>query len=290
MITKDEIQSWLESEFPNAKIKFAGEGWHSAAFMVDDKVFRFPKNPDNIKKMRKEKELTDFIRNKVPLPIPAIEIFEDVKYPHSMHKAILGNTWKNCDINNLCPQQRQKFINDYVDFVVALHSIDINDLQKNVPSISTNTKHKYRDFDTVRKYIKQYFTDEELNHFQKIWDEFPDDEPETLILVHQDFGGQNSLIDENYRLTGVFDFGNSCISSTTEEFFRLYEHGQESLLKDILNEYEQRVGTKVNIETLKTKLLIDMIQCPIWLYEDPGLASIKDKEIEKIISLLRNWL
>ena len=290
MITREILQSWLEQQFPNSEIKFADEGWHSAAFMVNDKILRFPKNPDNIEKQKREKSLTDYIRDKVPQPVPNIEIVENVKYPYSMHKAILGSTWKNSDINNLDPGERQRFINDYVDFIVALHSIDINDLKKNVPSIGTNTNHKYRDFDCVRKYIKQYFTDDELNHFQKIWDEFPDDAPEDLMLVHQDFGGNNSLVDKDYRLTGVFDFGNSCISSTTEEFFRLYEHGQESLLKDILSEYEQRTGIKVNIEVLKTKLLIDMIQCPIWLYEDPGLASIKDKEMEQIISLLRKWL
>lgn len=124
----EKIQNYLATQYPNAVVRFIGAGWDSYAFMIDNYIARFSKLKSSNYEF--EKKVLDYIRDKVPAPIPKIDIIHDGAFSYSLHRRLDGKQWnKNKVLENRPHEKQQNLIQDFADFLVALHSIDVQQMK-----------------------------------------------------------------------------------------------------------------------------------------------------------------
>lgn len=106
------------------------------------------------------------------------------------------------------------------------------------------------------------------------------------VVLHKDFAGKNSLIDNNFRLSGVFDFGNTAIGDRCREFSFLYDLQYPSFLRKLLTAYQNISNIKIEMNDLKDYLLRSAINSLPELY-DNALLSIKDQALDSRVKRFR---
>lgn len=282
---KEAIQKFLIREFPGENIVFVGEGWCSIAFVAGDDILRFPKwGMDGYKQ---EAKVTDFVRDFVSVSVPKISIIEDAEYPYSRHKMLHGNNWKAHVFNDLDDDKLNIFAKDVAAFLYSVHSINKEEIHKEIPELRVNNSHIT--FDKVIPFLKEYFSESQIENLGKQYTAACENETNDIVLLHSDFSGRNSLVDDSYNLIGVYDWGNSNFGERAFDFFKLYINKKERLLKAILIEYEKISGIPVSINRIREFALIDLMDS-VYSINDVGLADIKDKEMVWILDSLSWWL
>ena len=276
---KDSLQIFLKTQFPNSKIEFIGEGWSSIAFVVDGQIIRFPKG--EIEEYKKEAAITNNIRNQINIKIPEITIVENKQYPYAIHKMLPGNTWDITEVNHLDAKTRNLLIKDIVKFLYSVHQI------KNIPNLTIEQPNTIA-FQDIEPFIKNHFSKSEISKLSKQYEIATARKIKDIIFIHGDFSGRNTLINENYRLTGVFDWVNCSFGERAIDFHRLYN--APDFLKDILKEYETITGISLDIERIREIRLMDTLTAAYWVNVDKSLADMVDKEMKWIIAALRGFL
>lgn len=287
-INKDILQIFLKDEFPNSKIKFVGEGWDSLAFILDDKIIRFPKN--DMDKYKKEKKITDFVRDEIDVKIPEISIIEDVEFPYAIHKMLIGNNWTVENINIKKSEIRNNFIHDCAKFFTCVHKIDTNQIEKNFPGLLKIRTSKLESFEYIKQNLQLFMSDKEISEIYKKYEKTKNNNFGEFVLLHRDFSGANTLVDNNLHLTGVFDWGDVNFGERAYEFQRLYNPKYLGFLKELLNDYELQSGEHIDIERVKEISLIDRVNSICWANNSASLGKIKDKEIQKLLKKLKWFL
>jgi len=278
---------FLKARFPNSKIKFAGKGSASVAFIVDENIIRFSKH--GIARYKTEAKVTDFIRDKIHVQIPNIMVVEDAQYPYAIHKMLVGNNWDADIINSLPVKSRKQFIKDYVGIVCALHDIGVEAAKTAIPELG------FREFlrlesNEFKRCLKGYFSESEIDALYVKYERFFDSPSKKTALLHYDFTGENSLIDDRFRITGIFDWCEAGLGDVTYEFYKLAKSCNNSFLEEILHEYENQSGIRIDIEKVKEIRFIDTVRK---IHRDSVLESIADTERDGIllnIGKLRLWL
>jgi len=288
VINKDILQVFLKDKFPNSKIKFVGEGWDSLAFIVDNKIIRFPK--EKIDAYKKEQKITNFIRDKIDIQIPEITIVEDVEYPYSIHNMLLGNNWTVENINNKAPEIRNNFIHDCAKFFTSVHKIDTNQIKQKFPGLLKIRTSKLESFEYINQNLQMFMSDKEVIDIYNKYEKTKNNDFGEVVLLHRDFSGANTLVDNNLHLTGVFDWGDVNFGERAYEFQRLYNPKYLDFLKELLNDYELQSGVHIDIERIKEISLIDRINSICWANNSASLGEIKDEEIHKLITKLKWFL
>ena len=276
---KDALQIFLETQFPNSKIEFIGEGWSSTAFIVDDKIIRFPKG--QIEEYKKEAAITNAVRNQVNVEIPEITIVEDQQYPYAIHKILPGKTWNIREVKKLDTKTRNLLIKDIAEFLHSVHQI------KNIPGLIAE-KPNIIAFQDIEPFIKNHFSQNEISKLYKEYETANARNIKDITFIHGDFSGYNSLVDENHRLIGVFDWVNCSFGERTIDFHRFYN--APDFLKDISKEYENLSGISIDIERIREIRLIDALTAAYWINADKSLADMVDGEMKWIIASLRGFL
>ena len=286
-LNKNTLSDFLKTTFPGSKVKFIEEGWGSIAFVVDDNIVRFPK--EGIGDYEKEKLLTNYVREYVDVSLPKIQIFENSLYKYAMHKMLEGNSWNVENICSLPANRKELFIKDCATFLAKIHSIDISAIKKLSPTLEYKPAENIP-FEGVEPYICHSFSNDDLSRLKRQYESAYKEEIEDIVFSHRDFSGSNSLIDDNYKLTGVFDWGNSNLSERAYEFHRLYNPDYIGFLEQLLNEYSKLSNATVNIDRVKNISLMDTITSAYWVNVCEDMAKMKDKEMKWIIKKLRWFL
>ena len=283
-INKDILKFFLNDKFPKSEIKFIGEGWESLAFIVDDKIVRFPKR--GMDDYKKEQKITGFIRDKIDVQIPEISIIEDTEYPYAIHKMLIGNGWEIENINNKPYDLRNNFIHDCANFFTSVHRIDKNKIEKEFPGLLKIRRFKLESFDYVNKNLQPFLSDKEISNIYNKYENADIFNSDDIVLLHRDFSGGNSLINKDLHLTGVFDWADANFGDRAYEFQSLYNPKYKDFLKEILHAYELKSGIHVDIETVMKTSLVDRVNCVCWAIGSTSLGNIKEKEVKKLVKKL----
>lgn len=251
----DNLADFLYNCFPNCKISYLAEGNDSIAYMVDEDIFRFPKQPSGYKNYLFESKLTQFLKSECLLDVEIPEIFTNQVNGiyYSQHRALKGHKWNLQTINSMSQKQRQSFIYSIVDVLLNLAKTNISKLQKAVPElcikstvdITLNTDHL--------DYLANFFTPNEIQTIQTRYYSAKNNlkTESQKVLLHNDFTGNNVLIDTSSgQITGIIDWCNSMIGSPLIDFCKLYNPVHNDLLVDLLSEYNFRAKTNIKIDQI----------------------------------------
>ncbi len=286
-LDKNILLNFLEEKYTSAKIKFAEEGWGSIAFIVDDKIHRFPKG--NVSVYKAEEIITNLVRPYIDIDVPKITVYEDFEYKYATHKMLMGRGWKIDEVNKLPADKKQNFFKTSAKFLSDIHKIDIGMAKKIYPVLG-ETKFGLIPSNEIFSFLKPYFTDNQLDTIYKKYKSAHEQKPTSIVLLHKDFSGSNSLVDDDFKLTGVFDWCNSDFGEREYEFHRLYNPTNNDFLINLLNEYTKITGVHINMNRVIEISLMDTIGAAHYVNFTESLKDMKENEMKWIVDKLKWFL
>ncbi|MEI3613181.1 phosphotransferase family protein [Pseudogracilibacillus sp. SO30301A] len=230
-----------ELEVYSAEFNHIGQN-NDVLIVNNEIVFRFAKYQDGVERLEKETKILNMVGQYVSLPTPK-PIYQQLQ-TKTIGKAFIGYKmiegkplWKSVLNNNDQPSILAKQL---ATFLRELHAIPIENVSLNLThedphkeftNLYVNFKEKLFPFmrqgarHNVSKRFESYLGN--ATHF-----EFKP------CLIHGDFGPSNILysISDN-KVTGIIDFGGSCLGDPAFDFAGILSGYGECLLEKLLNYY-----------------------------------------------------
>ncbi|NHJ49355.1 MAG: aminoglycoside phosphotransferase family protein, partial [Asgard group archaeon] len=254
-ITVDEIIPEIRKFFPGINkdsINFFYHGTYNVfdinnkyILRVADRAFR---NSIGLDMLKKESEVIDFLRDKLPLPIPKLlHINESSLIPFSIHEKIPGKSLVFV-IDDFTIDQKVKIGTKVGKFLSVLHSKELVDKYMNYfpkeKQSDDDFNHFYRAkwtsrFQEAKDIAYQYLNQQQQKWLTKIFEEFLENDNNFTFsprITHCDFDTSNILVDpNNHQVTGIIDFENCKIWDPAADLL-FYNEGPE-FMKAVLDNY-----------------------------------------------------
>lgn len=249
------IENLLKEKF-NLNINYIeliGKGYDSVAYLVNNcYVFKIKYSSNRKKGYQKEKAIYDFlnINLKTNIKIPNIEysyISNDVSILG--YREIKG-TFLTPGIYFSLSEDKQKLLKqDIAMFLRQMHDLDYSEISSYTIDNKQNVLEEYQ---LLRDTIYDSLTDIEKQYIEDFMQRLRSTTifNDKKCLCHNDFSCNHLLLDDDNRLCGVIDFGDSGIIDEYCDFIYLLDDSKEeigvSFGEDIL-----RLYGNINIEKAK---------------------------------------
>lgn len=293
MINKDILTVFLQTTFPNACIRYLGEGWTSIAFQVDDRIVRIPREHPG--KYIKESVVCNVICDLISFSVPCISVNKNAEFPYAIHEKMIGRTWNMNYVSGLDKNAQILLADDCVDFLSQIHGLDADKLNSKTKLENVDLYYEEfgpRDFTELEYYLKAFFTANDLMILAKKYDEALNFNVIDRVFCHGDFNGNNCILDENNRLAGVFDWGNCGIGERTKDFMRLFFTDPDKEFFNIVSQkYEQKTGVHIDENRLHQLNMVETVNLVYWLNVQESLHAIKESDLEAwVIPAIGNFI
>ena len=183
---------------------------------------------------------------KLPLAVPVPEFLSKgtSSYPYSFygHKKLSGTT--GCSIE-LTPEESRSAIKKLAYFLKNLHNLELGELSSQkeslIPAFDRADIPKMIDF--FKERLSKIDPSYELISYKKIIEvlcekaETYKPDHSNFSYIHGDLYHRHLLFSETNQLTGVIDWGDSCVSDPVVDLGILYQFFPEKLHPDFFNIY-----------------------------------------------------
>lgn len=291
--SENQIREWLESKFDIEirNIKFVGNGYDSEAYLInEDFIFKFAKHELACKDYLKEKKILDFLRDNLEtdIKIPEIEYFSQTEKSAVMgYKAIHGTALSLKVYQKMNEMQKEKLAQDIAHFLKQLHCLNIVPL---LEFTTDNQKACLEDSKILKAEVYNILNKKQKNFIESIFAQIISNDKifnGKKALCHNDLSGNHILLNENYELAGVIDFGDACVTDIYCDFLYLLEKSEEEIEREfglkVLKDYGlKEIETVIEYADLKEEYYpIETLLCGIKnnskeLWEQ-GLQLLKEK-------------
>ena len=218
VVSPDLARKLISTQFPELlpiTVSPFGDGWDNTAYLINDKfVFRFPRRTIAVDLLRTESTALPAIAPKLPIPVPAPGFVgkptAEYEWIFSGYECLTGET---ADRKSLGDQQRWSIAESLALFLKRLHGLD-QELARihNVPDdlfgrLDLN-KRKPQLLDNLRSLKEQgelQDTQFLLHHYDLA---LQSELAEKLSLVHGDLYPRHLLVDDEFKLSGIIDWGD----------------------------------------------------------------------------------
>lgn len=252
------IKNKFDLEVKSAKL--IGEGYDSKAYLINDKyIFKIKISANEKKSYKKEKAILDFLNKnlKTDIKIPKIDYAYITDELSIMgYKKIDGKFLNPQRYNEMNEQEKQILKLDIAKFLKDMHNLDFSEIKN---WTINNKQNCLEEFALLKKTIYQDLTEKEKNYIENFFERLKtttifDDKK---CLCHNDFSCNHLLLDENKRLVGIIDFGDSGIIDEYCDFIYLLEDSNEELGKDFGEDILRLYG---NIDIRKAEEYQDIVE------------------------------
>lgn len=232
-----KIEELIKNKF-DLEVKSAtliGEGYDSKAYLINDEyIFKIKISTNEKKGYKKEKTVLDFLNKnlKTDIKIPKIDYAYITDELSIMgYKRIDGKFLNSQIYNEMKEQEKQILKLDIAKFLKDMHNLDFSELKNYTIN---NKQNCLEDFALLKKTIYQDLTEKEKNYIENFFERLKNTTifDDKKCLCHNDFSCNHLLLDENKRLVGIIDFGDSGIIDEYCDFIYLLEDSNEELGKD----------------------------------------------------------
>ena len=251
----------LDEDFPNIikkslsakeiiNIKPISTGWTNIVFEVTttcgNYFFRFPRDNFWIRTIVKDYEFSKFINGKTDFNTVKLELQYDNGRPYSIHKKIEGTVLADV-MNSLSPQQIKTVAKDISNFMYQLHNIkfDYNEIF-DITNIGLNLT------DFLNELLDLHVSQKDKVFWK--YEEFKNKEHDTL--VHGDLNSSNILLDENYHVTAIIDFGFGGFGNPYFDISRIIGRCPSSFKNEIIDSYEELSNKNLDYATLNKEIKV----------------------------------
>ncbi len=216
-------------------IKLKGNGNDSFAYAVNNNIiFKFPRHKKASDNLVKEAQILKYLDKKLPIPIPKV-MYECSPSPLFDYyfvglSKINGVPLSKEIYNNLSDTEKDSLARQMAEFLHQLHAQPYHEYEEdNIARFKEDyLKLQTLIYDKLDSNIKakidalytKLFANQDFSIQRK-------------GLVHNDFSCRNILFDlESKKISGVIDFGDSCVSDIDNDFYCLLEESDEELGRD----------------------------------------------------------
>ena len=232
-----KIEELIKNKF-DLEVKSAtliGEGYDSKAYLINDEyIFKIKISANEKKGYKKEKAVLDFLNKnlKTDIKIPKIDYAYITDELSIMgYKKIDGKFLNPQIYNEMNEQEKQILKLDIAKFLKDMHNLDFSEIKNYTIN---NKQNCLEEFALLKKTIYQDLTEKEKNYIENFFERLENTTifDDKKCLCHNDFSCNHLLLDENKRLVGIIDFGDSGIIDEYCDFIYLLEDSNEELGKD----------------------------------------------------------
>ena len=257
-----DIKNILEKKF-NIEINsldLIGEGYDSKAYLVNGEyIFKVKYSANKKKGYEKEKSIYDFLNQNLVtnIKVPKIEysyISDEISILG--YKQIKG-TFLTPEIYSTMSTEEQELLKkDIAYFLRQMHDLDYTDINSYAIDNKQNVLEEYQLLKTT---IYNSLTDIEKQYIENFMQRL---NSTTIFdgkkcLCHNDFSSNHLLLDENNRLCGIIDFGDSGIIDEYCDFIYLLEDSEEEIGPNFGEDILRLYG---NIDIEKAKEYQDVVE------------------------------
>lgn len=222
-------------------------GWTNIVYEVETTegnfFFRFPRDEFWSRTIVKDYEFAKYIYGKTDFNTVKLELFYDNGRPFSVHKKILGIPLADV-MNNLSTEQIKNISDEIAKFMYQLHTIEYD--KSKIFSIN-NIGLDLTDF--LDELLSLHVNKDDM----KFW------VPASITsnnncLIHGDLNSSNILLDENYHVSAIIDFGFGGFGNEYNDIGRIIGRCPPSFKNDIIKSYEDYSGLKLDNSFLHTNI------------------------------------
>ena len=248
-----DIKNILEKKF-NIEINsldLIGEGYDSKAYLVNGEyIFKVKYSANKKKGYEKEKSIYDFLNQNLVTNIKV----PNIEYSYiSDEISILG--YKQIK-GTFLTEEQELLKKDIAYFLRQMHDLDYTDINSYAIDNKQNVLEEYQLLKTT---IYNSLTDIEKQYIENFMQRL---NSTTIFdgkkcLCHNDFSSNHLLLDENNRLCGIIDFGDSGIIDEYCDFIYLLEDSEEEIGPNFGEDILRLYG---NIDIEKAKEYQDVVE------------------------------
>lgn len=231
-------------------IKPISTGWTNIVFEVSTTIgnyfFRFPRDNFWIRTIVKDYEFSKFINGKTDFNTVKLELHYDNGRPYSIHKKIEGIVLADV-MNKLSNEQIKTVSKDISKFMYQLHNIkfDNNEIF-DITNIGLNLT------DFLNELLDLHVSQNDKVFWK--YEEFKNKEHDTL--VHGDLNSSNILLDNNYHVAAIIDFGFGGFGNPYFDISRIIGRCPVTFKDEIIKSYEELSCKDLDYNTLNKEIKI----------------------------------
>lgn len=217
------------------------DGLTNDVILIDDRVFRFPKDDWARQSLHTEAQLLATIQPHISLKLPTVEHVSDAMF---VCDRIVGEPLFRHDLMRMDADRRKNVLSQLGEFLTELHHIPLE-------TITKNTDLKMPDSNPHKQAIEFYQTIQEklfplvMTHTRAIIDDIfrpifvnPGFFRFETALIHDDLAQYHILFDQSAsHIKGVIDFGVAHIGDPAKDIGLLISTYGESLIEQIADVY-----------------------------------------------------
>lgn len=224
--------SRIVEEFP-IKIKkysYKRYAFGNDVFIINDTVvFRFPRTEQAINHLKYEIDFLKFLKDRVKINIPNYS-YVSKNGDFAGYYKISGKILTPSTFKHLSKKNKEKVVNQLIQFVSDFHRIKLNDFAKYKPG-------KRDDFIPIEKKIEDELKNklfpklskkevETVRNFYKESKKYLRNIP-SACAIHGDLYAYNVIWDKDKSETGVIDFSDYMIGDPARDFEVFYDYGSK---------------------------------------------------------------
>ena len=279
---KESINAFLTSIADGATVRYIGSGTDSDAFVVGEYVYRFPHNVATFDQYKREAQICNLARSAVSVAVPEIETCERAGFKYSRHKMIMGKRWR-WHMFSWRPIKQARLADSIARFLSELHSVDVSGFSKRVRGADN---FQYVDINKIIPKIKPFLNAHTLRFFVEKYNSIVNAPvPESdMVLCHMGLKGLNSVIDDDGRLVGVFDFGNAGVHERWRDLGVIYTGKNKRLFKMVRRRYCKYAGVKYRRHRIEDLASVEHFAKKRWENPDGTLRDLSDERTKKYLA------
>lgn len=275
-------------------VKLIGSGYDSEAYLINNEfIFKFAKHKLACKDYIREKRILDFLKGnlKTNIKIPVIEYFSNASDIAIMGYKVINGTFLSPTVyKKMNDIQKRKLIQAISDFLKKLHSLNVEEIAQYT---TDNRDGCIDDLELLKAKVYSKLDKKEIDFIEDIFNRILNNKKifnGNKCLCHNDFSCNHILLNDNYELVGIIDFGDACITDEYCDFLYLLEESDEEIGRDfgieILKSYDlKNIETALEYADLKEEYYpIETILCGIKNNSkelfDKGLELLEEKANE----------
>ena len=246
---KDVIKETLVGKDALISAETIQTGWTNITMDVkgelQDYIFRFPRNLFFARMMVKDCTFCNFLKGKVSLPIPDMQLKLNKNRPFSVHKKIKGCSLTS-QMDKLSPSEQVGIIEDLSQFLMELHALP-----------SASMPHEITE--SLGEFLAGLATVHQGNYdLQKHYSLCQMEEQTSApTIVHGDFHPGNVLVD-NGHVSGVIDFSFASISDKHADLGRFWGRSNSTLGGALVESYQAK--THLPCDPKKIQDVVDVFK------------------------------